>query len=313
MNLAIAEAGTERESRMNLAVAAIRTAPLGVMSLPAAEVQAIIDRALAEDIAWGDVTTQALVPPDAWATAEALAKGTGVLAGIEVFAQTFRTLDPDVRVDVRVPDGTRIVPGDVVAVLEGRAAPMLSAERVALNLLQRMSGTATATAAFVAMVGDRPARVIDTRKTAPGLRLLDKYAVRCGGGSNHRYNLADAVLIKDNHLAVAQREGLTMADVIARVRQRVSPFLKIEIEVESVAAAAEAAAAGADLILLDNMAPALMAEAVAAVDGRALVEASGGITFDNLPEVVASGVDLISSGSFTHSVRALDISLDIRT
>jgi nicotinate-nucleotide pyrophosphorylase (carboxylating) len=142
---------------------------------------------------------------------------------------------------------------------------------------------------------------------------LDKYAVRCGGGSNHRYNLADAVLIKDNHLAVAQREGLTMADVIARVRQRVSPFLKIEIEVESIAAAAEAAAAGADLILLDNMAPAVMAEAVRAIAGRALVEASGGITLDSLAEVVASGVDLISSGALTHSVKALDVSLDIQT
>ncbi|HEY7063433.1 MAG TPA: carboxylating nicotinate-nucleotide diphosphorylase [Chloroflexota bacterium] len=298
---------------MSVAAPEATTLQIGALNLPAAEVQAIIDRALAEDIAWGDVTTQALVPPHARATAEALVKRPGVLAGIEVFAQTFRTLDPTVRVDVRVPDGARVSPGDVVAVLEGRAAPMLSAERVALNFLQRMSGTATATAALVAVVGDRPARIIDTRKTAPGLRILDKYAVRCGGGSNHRYNLADAVLIKDNHLAVAQREGLTMADVIARVRQRVSPFLKIEIEVESIAAAAEAAAAGADLILLDNMAPAVMAEAVRAIAGRALVEASGGITLDSLAEVVASGVDLISSGALTHSVKALDVSLDIQT
>ncbi len=297
---------------MSLAAAAVQVVP-AVTSLPPAEVQAIIDRALAEDIAWGDVTTQALVPPDARATAEARAKRPGVLAGIEVFVQTFRTLDPAVQVDVRVPDGARLAAGDVIAVLEGRAAPMLSAERVALNFLQRMSGIATATAAFVALVGDRPVRIIDTRKTAPGLRILDKYAVRCGGGSNHRYNLADAVLIKDNHLAIARREGLSLAQVIARVRERVSPFLKIEVEVESVEEAAEAAAGGADLILLDNMPPAQMAEAVRAVAGRALVEASGGITLESLPEVLATGVDLISSGALTHSVRALDISLDIRT
>ncbi len=297
---------------MSLAAAAVQVVP-AVTSLPPAEVQAIIDRALAEDIAWGDVTTQALVPPDARATAEARATRPGVLAGIEVFVQTFRTLDPAVQVDVRVPDGARLAAGDVIAVLEGRAAPMLSAERVALNFLQRMSGIATATAAFVALVGDRPVRIIDTRKTAPGLRILDKYAVRCGGGSNHRYNLADAVLIKDNHLAIARREGLSLAQVIARVRERVSPFLKIEVEVESVEEAAEAAAGGADLILLDNMPPAQMAEAVRAVAGRALVEASGGITLESLPEVLATGVDLISSGALTHSVRALDISLDIRT
>lgn len=297
---------------MSVAAAAVQAIP-AVTSLPPAEVQAIIDRALAEDIAWGDVTTQALVPPDARATAEARAKRPGVLAGIEVFVQTFRTLDPAVQVDVRVPDGARLAAGDVIAVLEGRAAPMLSAERVALNFLQRMSGIATATAAFVALVGDRPVRIIDTRKTVPGLRILDKYAVRCGGGSNHRYNLADAVLIKDNHLAIARREGLSLAQVIARVRERVSPFLKIEVEVESVEEAAEAAAGGADLILLDNMPPAQMAEAVRAVAGRALVEASGGITLESLPEVLATGVDLISSGALTHSVRALDISLDIRT
>jgi nicotinate-nucleotide pyrophosphorylase (carboxylating) len=296
-----------------MSVAAAVQAIPAVTSLPPAEVQAIIERALAEDIAWGDVTTQALVPPGARATAEARAKRPGVLAGIEVFVQTFRTLDPAVQVDVRVPDGARLAAGDVIAVLEGRAAPMLSAERVALNFLQRMSGIATATAAFVALVGDRPVRIIDTRKTAPGLRLLDKYAVRCGGGSNHRYNLADAVLIKDNHLAIARREGLSLAQVIARVRERVSPFLKIEVEVESVEEAAEAAAGGADLILLDNMPPAQMAEAVRAVAGRALVEASGGITLEALPEVLATGVDLISSGALTHSVRALDISLDIRT
>jgi nicotinate-nucleotide pyrophosphorylase (carboxylating) len=296
---------------MSVAAAAVQAIP-AVTSLPPAEVQAIIERALAEDIAWGDVTTQALVPPDARATAEARAKRPGVLAGIEVFVQTFRTLDPAVQVDVRVPDGARLAAGDVIAVLEGRAAPMLSAERVALNFLQRMSGIATATAAFVALVGDRPVRIIDTRKTAPGLRILDKYAVRCGGGSNHRYNLADAVLIKDNHLAIARREGLSLAQVIARVRERVSPFLKIEVEVESVEEAAEAAAGGADLILLDNMPPAQMAEAVRAVAGRALVEASGGITLESLPEVLATGVDLISSGALTHSVRALDISLDIR-
>ncbi|HZU07077.1 MAG TPA: carboxylating nicotinate-nucleotide diphosphorylase [Chloroflexota bacterium] len=281
--------------------------------LPAAEVQAIIDRALAEDIAWGDVTTRAIVPPDCRARAEAIAKRAGVLAGGEVFVQTFRTLDPDVRVDTLLPDGSRLEVGQVIVALEGRATAILSAERVALNFLQRMSGIATMTAAYVAALAGYPARLVDTRKTVPGLRLLDKYAVRVGGGSNHRYNLADAVLIKDNHLAIARRSGLGIAEVIRLVRQRVSPFLKIEVEVESPAEAAEAAEAGADLILLDNMPPAQMAEAVRAVAGRALVEASGGITLETIREVAATGVDLISSGSLTHSVRALDISLEIRT
>jgi nicotinate-nucleotide pyrophosphorylase (carboxylating) len=281
------------------------------MEIPAAEIQAIVDRALAEDIAWGDVTTQALVLPDRRARATAIVKRAGVLAGGEVFAQTFRTLDPAVRVEICVPDGAPVEAGQVVVALEGRAAAILSAERVALNLLQRMSGIASATAAYVKAVEDYPVRIIDTRKTAPGLRVLDKYAVRAGGGSNHRYNLADALLIKDNHLAVAREAGMDMAAMLAHVRRRVSPFLKIEVEVESVAAAAEAAAAGADLILLDNMAPADMADAVRAVAGRALVEASGGITFDTIREVAATGVDLISSGALTHSVHALDISLEI--
>ncbi len=281
------------------------------MELPSAEVQAILDRALAEDIAWGDVTTQALVPADRRATAEALIKRPGVLAGGAVFAQTFRTLDPDARIDVRVPDGARVEPGQVVVALAGRAAAILSAERVALNLLQRMSGIATATAECVAAVEGYPVRIIDTRKTAPGLRLLDKYAVRVGGGSNHRYNLADAVLIKDNHLEVARSLGMDLAAAIAHVRKRISPFLKIEVEVESVADAGVAAAAGADLILLDNMPPAEMAEAVRVVAGRALVEASGGITLETIRDVAASGVDLISSGALTHSVRGLDISLEI--
>jgi nicotinate-nucleotide pyrophosphorylase (carboxylating) len=281
------------------------------MELPIAEVQAIIDRALAEDIAWGDVTTQALIPPDHRATAEALIKRPGVLAGVEVFAQTFRTLDPGARVEVHVPDGARVQPGEVVVSLEGRAAAILSAERTALNLLQRMSGVATATAACVAAVEGYPVRIIDTRKTAPGLRLLDKYAVRVGGGSNHRYNLADAVLIKDNHLEVARGQGLDLTAAIGHVRQRISPFLKIEVEVETVPDAATAAAAGADMVLLDNMDPPRMAEAVRAVAGRALVEASGGITLETIRDVAASGVDLISSGALTHSVRGLDISLEI--
>jgi len=283
------------------------------MELPIAEVQAIIDRALAEDIAWGDVTTQALIPADRRGTAEALIKQPGVLAGGQVFAQTFRTLDPSAQVDVRASDGARVQRGDVVVSIEGCAAAILSAERTALNLLQRMSGVATATAASVAAVEGYPVRIIDTRKTAPGLRLLDKYAVRVGGGSNHRYNLADAVLIKDNHLEVARSQGLDLAAAIAHVRQRTSPFLKIEVEVETVPDAGTAAAAGADLVLLDNMSPPEMAEAVRAVAGRALVEASGGITLETIRDVAASGVNLISSGALTHSVRGLDISLEIHT
>jgi nicotinate-nucleotide pyrophosphorylase (carboxylating) len=283
-------------------------------ALTAEDCRQLVRLAIREDLEREqDWTTVALVPPERTGAAEIVARAVGVVAGVPALAVAVEEFDADLKLEVHAADGDDIAAGGRVARISGNVRDLLTSERTLLNLLGRLMGIATLTREYVARVAGTRCRVYDTRKTTPGWRRLEKFAVRCGGGHNHRTGLYDAVLIKDNHLAVAQREGLTMADVIARVRQRVSPFLKIEIEVESVAAAAEAAAAGADLILLDNMAPALMAEAVAAVDGRALVEASGGITFDNLPEVVASGVDLISSGSFTHSVRALDISLDIRT
>lgn len=270
----------------------------------------IIRNALDEDLGWGDITTDALIPSDLQARAKALVKQEGVLAGIEVFAQTFRTLDPQVSVTILQKDGCRISPGDVVAQVEGPAGSLLRAERTALNFLQRLSGIATETAAYTAQVADLPVRLIDTRKTTPGLRLLEKYAVRVGGAHNHRFNLSDGVLIKENHLAALRSQGIGMKEAIATVRQKVPHTLKIEVEVLTVAQAQEALEAGADVILLDNMAPELMRQVVQRAAGRALIEASGRVRRDNLRAIAETGVDLISSGALTHSYRALDISLE---
>jgi nicotinate-nucleotide pyrophosphorylase (carboxylating) len=203
--------------------------------------------------------------------------------------------------------------GGHIAEIEGPLAPILSAERVALNLMQRLGGTATLTRALVDAIAGLPARVVDTRKTTPGLRALERYAVRLGGGGNHRFNLADGVLIKDNHLAAARSRGLSLADVVAASRAGAPHTMRIELEVTSFEEAQEAAEAGADVILLDNMGPAEMARCVKMIAGRALTEASGGVTLANVREIAEAGVDIISSGALTHSAKALDISLEIET
>lgn len=274
-------------------------------------VERIVDNALAEDLGAGDITTDALIAPDLRGRAAALVKADGVLAGIDVFATAFRRVDATVEVQVALPDGSRIRRGDVVATVSGPLACILKAERVALNFLQRLSGVATETARYVEAVGERPVRIVETRKTTPGLRLLEKYAVRVGGGFNHRMNLSDGVLIKDNHIAVLQAQGLSLRDIVERARRYAPHTVAVEIEVTTVAMAAEAAATGADVILLDNMAPDEMRQAVEAIGGRARTEASGGIRLDNVRAVADSGVDIISSGALTHSVRALDISLEV--
>ncbi|MFC2058122.1 carboxylating nicotinate-nucleotide diphosphorylase [Chloroflexota bacterium] len=275
-----------------------------------AQLQQIIDNALAEDFASDDVTTQALIPPRLKGMGYLVVNREGVLAGIEVAGRVFRSVGPGLKFTALFDDGSSVCPGDKVASVEGSVAGILRAERVALNFLQHLSGIASETARYVAAVSGTRALITDTRKTVPGLRLLEKYAVRAGGGHNHRLNLSDGVLIKDNHLMVLRSRGEGLEKVVRKARRKVSQNLKIEIEVESRDQAREALAAGADIILLDNMKPADMREVVEMVQGRALLEASGGITLDNVRAVAETGVDLISIGALTHSARALDISLD---
>lgn len=271
---------------------------------------ALIDLALAEDVGSGDVTTIATVPADRVATARILVKQDGVLSGLAVARAVFERVDPRITLSARMEDGSAVRPGDVVATLDGPARGILSGERVALNFLQRLSGVATVTAEYVAAVAGTRARVIDTRKTTPGMRTLQKAAIRHGGGHNHRLGLADGVLIKDNHLAAVGGPD-RIARAIAAAREHAPHTLKIEVEVTSLDELEQALRAGADVVLLDNMDVPTMAEAVRRAGGRALLEASGGITLDTVRAVAETGVDLISAGALTHSAPALDISLEL--
>ena len=265
----------------------------------------ILENALQEDIHTGDITTLAVVPDPRPARARLIAKEAMVLAGIDVAARVFHLLDSSVNYSPAFRDGDRLQPGDVLAEVDGDAAILLQGERVALNLLQRMCGVATLTSRYVSAVEGTGARVVDTRKTTPGLRMLDKYAVRVGGGINHRTGLYDGVLIKENHIAAAG--GITEA--IRRARAYIPHTMKIEVETESLAQVVEALAASADIIMLDNMDLNSMAEAVHLIDGRALVEASGGVNLETIRAIAGTGVDIISIGALTHSARAMDISM----
>lgn len=276
-----------------------------------ASITEAIDRALAEDLSWGDVTTEALIASDWRGKASILVKAEGVLAGIEVAKQVFLKVDPELKIEVLIPDGTKVRPGDVAATVTGRTASILKAERIALNFLQRLSGIATETARYGEAIRGLPVKIMDTRKTAPGLRMLEKYAVRVGGGQNHRMHLGDGVLIKDNHLIALRHQGLSLREIIAQVRHKAPADLKIEIEVKTPEEASEAAEGGADIIMLDNMSLDNMRRAVQLIKGRALIEASGGVTLANVRAIAETGVDLISVGALTHSVRALDISLEL--
>ncbi len=271
--------------------------------------QTLIDRALAEDMPAGDVTTEAIVPPDRPGRAVLLAKEDGVLAGIDVFARVFQTLDPGTVVGRRVRDGKSFASGGILAEISGRASVLLKAERTALNFVQRMSGIATATRAYVAAVAGTGTAILDTRKTTPGWRDLEKYAVRMGGGQNHRRDLSSMVLVKDNHLAVAG--GIPAA--VRCVRSAYGRTFRVEVEVTSPELAVEAAEAGADWIMLDNMSPALMRKAVALIGGRAKIEASGNIDLKTVRRAAETGVDYISVGKLTHSSRSIDLSLEIAT
>ncbi len=270
---------------------------------------ALIELALQEDLSRGDITSEATVPVDRTATAVMLAKQDGVISGIETARAVFARIDPEVQFTPLVSDGERVINGTQLARISGNARSILAAERTALNLIQRLSGVATITARYAERVAGTGATVIDTRKTAPGMRYLEKAAVRHGGGSNHRFDLGDAVLIKDNHLAAIGGEH-PIRDAVLAAKKRAPHTSKVEVEVVDLAGVQEALDAGADIIMLDNMGLDEMRRAVALVDGRALLEASGGITLETIREVAATGVDLVSAGALTHSAPSLDISLD---
>ena len=275
------------------------------------EVHRLIDAALSEDQAFNDPTTGILVPPEIQGIGVLRAKAFGVLAGVDVALAVFRRVDPSLAAQALLPDGAGLVPGAAVARVEGSAGSILRAERIALNFLQRMSGIATDTDRYVQAVAGCKARIVDTRKTVPGHRYLDKYSVRMGGGHNHRLNLADGILIKDNHIEAWRSREMGLNGVIQLALSRASHTLKVEVEVENLAQVREAVSAGAHIIMLDNMPVPMMREAVAIVNGRAIIEASGGITLDTVRSVAETGVDLISIGGLTHSPKALDISLDL--
>lgn len=271
----------------------------------------LVEQALEEDLGRGDVTTDLLIPPNIEARALLRSRVEGVIAGLEVAKLVFQLVDARVQFDPLAGDGIFVTRDQDLAVISGAARSLLRAERVALNFLQRLSGIATLTSQYVEAVRGTRARIVDTRKTTPGLRAIEKYSVRVGGGFNHRRDLSDAMLIKDNHLAVIAARGLSLSAAVARARESLSHTLKIEIEVDRLDQIAEAIAAGADIILLDNMSPEDLRKAVRAIDGRAITEASGGVNLASVSELASSGVDLISVGALTHSAPALDIGLDV--
>ncbi len=280
--------------------------------LPPLALARIVTASLQEDLPWGDLTTESLFPTALSARGEVVAKRPGVLAGVPVLEAVFQRLSPEAKVTVGCPEGAEVEPGQVVVVVEGDARALLAGERVALNFLSRLSGIATLTRRYVEAVAGLPCRIVDTRKTTPGLRLLEKYAVRVGGGTNHRFGLSDGVLVKDNHLSLLRREGVSLREALARIRSRVPHGVRIQVEVTDLEQVEEALEAGADALLLDNMDLVTLREAVARCRGRAITEASGGVTLETVRAVAETGVDLISVGALTHSAPALDLSLELR-
>ena len=275
------------------------------MNLDKKQIDKIVLNALEEDMPYGDVTTDNLIPEEDVTEAKFIAKADGVIAGMPVAARVFELIDSRISIEIFKNDGDKVSKGDIIAILNGPTAGILKGERTALNLMQRLSGIATRTNVFTELVKDYKVSVADTRKTTPGLRYLEKYAVRCGGGRNHRYSLSDAVMLKDNHIAA----GGGIIPAVAKVRANIPHTVKIEVEVEDMEMVRQAVESGADIIMLDNMNEAAMAEAVKYIDGRALVEASGDVTEERIRAIAETGVDIISIGRITHSVKALDISL----
>ena len=285
---------------------------LGLMKIDIEQYKQVIHNALEEDHCFDDVTTETLIGKDIRGTARILAKAKGVLAGADVAARVFHDIDTDVDVQIKVHDGTPIEHGDILLIIEGRVTSILKAERTALNFLQHLSGIATETARYVALLRDLPVQVTDTRKTIPGMRALEKYAVATGGGKNHRMHLCDGILIKDNHLDILYGQGKKLPDIVSEARRSNTAHHRIEVEARSIEEAVEAAAAGADIVMLDNMSLNDMRRAVQHIKGKALIEASGGITIDTIRAVAETGVDYISIGALTHSAKSLDISLELK-
>ncbi len=274
-------------------------------------IETVVRSALAEDAPWGDLTSQLLLPLGAVAAARLVAREPGVFSGGAVFSATMTAIEPSITTELLVADGDIFPAGAVLATVTGPARAVLQAERVALNLVQRMSGIATLTAAYVERVAGTRARVVDTRKTTPGLRALERHAVRSGGGHNHRFSLSDAVLVKDNHLAVLTAGGLGVTDALRGIRAQLSHTTHLEVEVDRLDQIEPVLAAGVDTIMLDNFSLDELSAGVALVAGRALVEASGNVNLDTVAAIAATGVDLISVGALTHSVRSLDLGLDV--
>jgi nicotinate-nucleotide pyrophosphorylase (carboxylating) len=270
------------------------------------EFDAIIDAALREDMPEGDITSEGIIPADACSEAIFLAKEDGLLAGLAIARRVFEKIDPAVEFTEKIQDGAAFRKSDILACVEGPTVALLKGERTALNFLQRLSGIATATRCFVDAIAGTKAKILDTRKTTPGLRLLEKYAVKMGGGTNHRLSLSDMVMIKDNHL----RYVGSVAEAVRRARSKIRPGVRIEVEAVDLAQVRDALAAGADMIMLDNMTLEAMREAVALAAGRVPLEASGNMSLDRVRAVAETGVDFISVGALTHSARAVDISLD---
>ena len=271
-----------------------------------------VSRALTEDAPWGDITSQYLIPESAQATAELRAREAGVFSGSKVFEAAFLLTDASIRVEFQIADGDRFEAGQLLAVVTGPARAVLTGERMGLNFVQRMSGIATLTAQYVALVAGTKARIVDTRKTTPGLRAFERHAVLSGGGRNHRFSLSDAVMAKDNHLAVLTEGGKDLTTELARVKQELPHTTHLEVEVDRVEQIAPVLAAGVDTIMLDNFNTDDLRAGVALIAGRAVVEASGGVNLNTVAAIAATGVDVISVGALTHSARALDLGLDVR-
>ena len=270
-----------------------------------------VQLALDEDAPWGDVTSEVFLPADATATAVLRAREPGVFAGGEAFATAFTLTDSATSVDLQAAEGARFETGETLATVDGPARAVLRAERIGLNFCQRLAGIATATRAFVDAVEPTGVRIVDTRKTTPGLRALERHAIRCGGGHNHRFSLSDAVLVKDNHLAVLTSRGTSITEAITSARRHLGHTTRIEVEVDRLDQIEPAIAGGADIIMLDNFDLAALREGVAVVAGRAIVEASGNVTLDTVRAIAQTGVDVISVGALTHRVRSLDLGLDV--
>jgi nicotinate-nucleotide pyrophosphorylase (carboxylating) len=279
--------------------------------LTRSQIDRVVELALAEDAPWGDITSEVLIPERATATAALVAREAGVLSGIDVFNAAMTATGGDVSVTPHRRDAEKFAIGDTLAEVAGNARSLLRAERVALNLVQRMSGVATRTRAFVDAVAGTGARIVDTRKTTPGLRALERHAVRSGGGHNHRFSLSDAVMAKDNHLAVLTADGRDLTDALREARSRLSHTTHFEVEVDRIDQIEPVLAAGVDTIMLDNFTVEQLRDGVALIAGRAIVEASGTVSLDTVRSIAETGVDVISIGALTHSVRALDLGLDL--